>query len=64
MAASAPTRSMAAAKSIFRSWPSVAFVDGVNIGSSSRLASWRPLGMAVPFTVPDFSYSAYAEPAR
>src|SRR5580698_10230384 len=36
-AASAPTRSTVPAKSMLMSWPSVALVEGVNMGSSSRL---------------------------
>ena len=52
-ATSAPTRSTAAAKSMLRSWPSAALVEGVKIGSSSWLASCSPAGIAVPCTVPD-----------
>ena len=54
----APTRSTAAAKSMLTSWPSAALVEGVKMGSASRLASCRPGGMAVPCTVPDRSYSS------
>ncbi len=42
----------------------MAFVDGVNIGSSSLSARRRPGRIGMPCTVPARSYSAQADPAR
>ena len=47
---------------MFTSWPSSAFVDGVNTGSERRLASRSPSGIAVPCMVPEVRYSFQAEP--
>ena len=63
-AASRPTMSTASAIPMLRSWPSVALVDGVKMGSGSRSAWRRPPGMAIPWTVPSRWYSLKAEPAR
>ena len=49
---------------MLRSWPSVALVDGVKMGSGSAWAWSRPAGMGMPWTVPSRSYSLYADPAR
>ena len=56
--------SMASAIPMLRSWPSVALVEGVKMGSGSRSAWRSPVGMAMPWTVPSFWYSLKAEPAR
>ena len=41
---------------MFSSWsPIAALVDGVKIGSGSRLASTRPSGSSMPHTAPVFS---------
>ena len=63
-AASGPTSCIRSEKVIGSSWPSSAFVVGVNIGSGSCSLSCMPFGSRTPLTVPHCWYSAHADPAR
>ena len=55
-ASSLPIRSTVLSNEMFSSWsPIAALVDGVKMGSGSRLASTRPAGSSMPHTVPVFS---------
>ena len=49
---------------MFSSWPSVALVAGVKIGSGSFADSVSPSGNTIPHTVPSTWYSFHPEPAR
>lgn len=44
--------------------PTSALVEGVNSGGSKRADSLRPSGSVMSCIVPDFWYSAHAEPAE
>ena len=47
---------------MFSSWPVIAFVAGVKIGSPRRSDSRRPGVARSPAIVPLFEYSAHADP--
>jgi len=51
-------------KEIFSSWPTSAFVVGVNIGSASLQDSSKPPGSVIPQTLLFFPYSFHPEPER
>ena len=57
-----PSACATCAKVTFSSWPVSAFVAGEKMAGSSRALSVRPAGSRSPASVPDFSYSAHAEP--
>ena len=62
LATSSPTSSADCSNEMFSSWPSVAFVDGVNIGSRRRADSSNPAGNGAPCIVWVSRYSFHAEP--